>query len=272
MKLSSNAPVRGFTLIELIVTVTIVAALGGLSASGYITIKEKARMATEVNAARNLSVAYLADATDHNGRLMPGYKSDPEATDLCGRSLAYPMNARYPWRLAANAPRMEGIFLFNGNERVLAEENSDYLASVSPNLGINAVLVGGHFGTGSPLAPTPRIIAHFGKFYIDRVAEAAAPEKLIVFSSARSGEDRPGYFEVRPPNLISEVWSGEKFQNDAPAFRHGFVDMRYGEKAVVANLAGNVELLDEKQLRDMTRWSNQAALTNDRNFTIKPVN
>ena len=272
MKPSATAPARGFTLVELLVTTAIIVTLGGISVSGYMSMREKARMTTEINAARNLAAAYLSDASDHNGRLMPGYKPDPETTDLSGRTLTFPMNARYPWRLAQNAPRVDGIFVFNGNERVLREDNSDYLVSAMPNLGLNAVLVGGHFGSGSPLAPTPRIVEHFGKFYIDRLAEAAAPEKLIVFASARSGEDRPGYYEVRPPNLTSRVWSSKEFTKDAPASRHGFVDFRYGKKAVVANLAGNVELLGEDQLRDMRRWSNQAELAGERDFTIKPVN
>ncbi len=272
MKRSSSAPNRGFTLVELLVTVAIITTLGGATTAGYLSMREKARMATEVSAARNLAVAYLADASDHNGQLMAGFQRDHETTDLSGRPLAYPMNARYPWRLAPNAPRIEGTFVFNGNERVLDEESSDYLVSVQPNLGINAVLVGGHYGSGSPLAPTPRIVDYFGKFYIDRLAEAAAPEKLIVFASARSGKDRPGYFEVRPPRLTNKVWSSERFSEDSPAARHGFVDFRYGKKAVVANLAGNVELLAEDQLRDMRRWSNQAARDGDKDFTIKPVN
>ena len=272
MKRSATSSARGFTLVELLVSVAIITTLGGVTTAGYLSMREKARMTTEINAARNLAVAYLADAADHNGHLMPGYQTDPETTDLSGRTLPYPMNARYPWRLAASAPSVDGIFLFNGNERVLDEENSDYLVSVSPNLGINAVLVGGHYGSGSPLAPTPRIVDYFGKFYIDRLAEAVSPEKLVVFASARSGKDRPGYFEVRPPRLTNKVWSSDEFSEDSPASRHGFVDFRYGKKAVVANLAGNVELLTEDQLRDMRRWSNQAERAGDKDFTIKPVN
>lgn len=269
MKTSRSKHTRGFTLVELLVTITIVTTLTGISVSSYMSLRQKAKMTTEINAARNLITAYVSNASDHNGQVMAGYKSDPETTDLNGNLVSYPMNARYPWRLAQDAPRIEGIFLFNGNESALKEQNSDYLVSVMPNLGINAILLGGHYGSGSPLPPSPRLIEAYGKFHLTRIAEATAPEKLIVFASARSGKDRPGYFEVRPPKLTGPVWSSSEFTEDSPASSHGFVDFRYNGKAVTACLGGNVELLTESEIRNMTRWSNQAAMDNNPDFTIR---
>ena len=269
MKTTKRKHTKGFTLVELLVTTAIITTLAGVSVTGYLGLRQKARLATEVNAARNLMVAYLSYPADHNGRVMPGFQPDPDATDLSGAPLGFPMNARYPWRLAQNAPRIEGIVLFNGSESALREENSAYLVSVMPNLGLNAVLIGGHFGSGSPLPPSPRLIEAYGKFHLTHLAEANSPEKLTVFASARSGKNRPGYFEIRPPNLTGRVWSGSEFSEDSPASAHGFVDFRYGGKAVTASLAGNVQLLSEDELRDMRRWSNQAATGGDRDFTIK---
>jgi hypothetical protein len=226
-------------------------------------------MATEINGARNLIAAYLSHAADHNGAVMAGYRSDPDATNLNGTPLSYPMNARYPWRLAPDLPRMEGNMLFNGNESALNEDNSDYLASVMPNLGLNAVLVGGHYGSGSPLPPSSRLIEAYGNFHLTRLSQADSPEMLTVFASARSGKDRPGYFDVRPPRLTGAVWTSEKFSESSPASAHGFVDFRYNDKAVTASLAGNVQLLSENELRDMRRWSNQAAIEGDPDYTIK---
>lgn len=272
MKTTPRSHFPGFTLVELLTTITIIATIAGASAIGYQSVCQKARMVTEINASRDLMAAYLSDAADNNGAVMPGYQTDPNTTDLNGKPLAHPMNARYPWRLAAAGTGVEGTMLFNGNESALRKANSDYLVSVMPNLGINAVLVGGHYGSGSPLPPSPRIVKYYGKFYLDRLVEAVAPERLIVFASARSGENSPGYFEIRSPQLTSRAWSPASFTQDTPASRHGFVDFRYSGKAVVANLAGNVELLTENQLRDMRRWSNQAAAANDENFLIKPIN
>lgn len=269
MNHTPRSAARAFTLIELMVTVAILAVLALVAATGYRTIREKSRMATEVSAARQLVSGYLTDAADRNGAVMAGYRTDPEASDLNGRPLAHPMNARYPWRLAAALPRIEGVMLFNGNESVLDEPNRDYLVSVRPNLGLNAILIGGHYGTGSPLPPSDRLTEVFGKFHLDRLNQAHNPAKLLVFASARSGEGRTGYFEVRPPRLTKPVWTSAPFDSDAPGATHGFVDFRYDGKAVAAMLGGNVEVLDESTLRDMRRWSNQAARLNDPDFEIR---
>lgn len=270
MKTSPQHP-RGFTLIELLVTLTIIATLAAVSTAGFLKMREKARMATEVGAARNLIAAYLSHAAENNGLVMPGYQTDPDTADLNGKALAHPMNARYPWRLAPHAPRIEGVMLFNGNESALNSGNSDYLVSVMPNLGLNAVLIGGHYGSGSPLPPSPRLIEAYGHFHLTRLAEAENPENLIVFASARSGKGKPGYFEIRPPRLTAPVWSSAEFKQNSPAHHHGFVDFRYNRSAVTASLAGNVQLLNENELRDMRRWSNQAARENNPNFTIRPA-
>ena len=258
----------GFTLVEMLVVITVITSLGSLSFVGIRNAREKARTVVEINAARNLIVAYLGHAAENNGKLLPGYQIDSQATNLEGELLTDPMNARYPWRLAKSVPSIQGVMLFNGTESVLKDENRDYLVSVHPNLGLNATLIGGHFGGGSPLPPTPRLIEAYGKFYVSHLAEAEEPHKLIVFASARSAADRPGYFEIRPPNLTNKVWSAREFSRNGSAAAHGFVDFRWNGKAVVAMLGGNVEMHDEPALRDMRCWSNQAASANQPDFMI----
>jgi prepilin-type N-terminal cleavage/methylation domain-containing protein len=261
---------KGFTLIEVLVTFSVIATLGGLVFTGVRVAREKTKTVVEMNAARNLIAGYLSHASENSGRVMAGYQNDPTATNLEGEFLSDPMNARYPWRLARNVPSVKGTLLFNGTEAALESgPNRDYLVSVHPNLGLNATLVGGHFGSGSPLNPTPRMVDVYGKFYLTHLAEADEPGKLIVFASARSAPGKPGYFEVRPPKLMSKIWTDDEFTADSPASDYGFVDFRWGGKrAVVAMLGGNVELLNEEQLRDMRRWSHQAARANDPEFRI----
>lgn len=258
----------GFTLIEMLVAVSLFATLGVVTLVGVKSARQKAKTVVEVNAARNLITAYLGHAAENNGRVLAGYQADPTATNLEGDILSEPMNARYPWRLARSVPQLAGVLLYNGGEAALESENRDYLVSVRPNLGLNATLLGGHFGSGSPLPPTPRILEAYGKFYLSHLLESDDPGKLIVFTSARSGESQPGYFEVRPPSLTASVWKLGKFDESAPASAHGFVDFRWSGKALAVMLGGNVELLAEDQLRDMRRWSHAAARLNDRNFII----
>lgn len=261
-----NSP--GFTLVESLVTVAVLTVIGSFTVCGIQVARKKAATVKEIHAARSLITGYLGHAAENNGQVLAGYLPDPTATNLQGKLLEFPMNARYPWRLARNVPAVNGVLVFNGNESVLDEQNSDYLVSAGPNLGLNATLVGGHFGSGSPLAPTPRVVEAYGKFYLSHLTESASPESLLVFTSARSGEGKQGYFEVRPPHLTHVVWRNGKFTNNSPALAHGFVDFRWGGKAVAAMLGGNVELLDEKQLRDMRRWSHQAAHSNDASYMI----
>ena len=269
MKSSIAPPSRsGFTLVEVLIAFAIISVLTTVSVAAFRGMRQKARSVVELNAARNLITGYLNDATERSGSVMPGYAADPQTTNLDGESLGFPINARYPWRLARSLPQIAGVMMFNGNEQALQTQNRDYLVSVQPNMGLNAVMVGGYFGTGSPVAPTQRMIQQLGKFYLSHISEAPQPSRLIVFCSARSGPQKPGYFEVRPPNLSSRLWSSETFDASSPANRYGFVDLRWGGKAVVACLAGNVELLDEKELRDMTRWSIQAQAQNNPQFML----
>lgn len=151
MKLRPN----GFTMVEMLVTVAIIGTLGTLTFAGVRSAREKTRTIVEINAARNLITGYLGHAAENNGQVLAGYLTDPTATNLEGKLLDFPMNARYPWRLARSVPSVKGVLVFNGTESVLDEDNRDYRVSAGPNLGLNATLVGGHFGSGSPLAPTP---------------------------------------------------------------------------------------------------------------------
>ncbi|MCP4732303.1 MAG: type II secretion system protein [Roseibacillus sp.] len=268
MKFGTRLHPSGFTITEILVSIVILVSLLTLGGAVTFSAIEKARMTKEVSAAKELITGWQAYASENGGAVMPGFREDPQLTNLKGEPLSFPINARYPWKLAHYVGRMEDGIVFNGNEKLLTGDQADYRVSVSPNLGVNAVFVGGHYGTGSPLPPSERIIERLGKFVVTHISEPHDPGKLIVFASARSAYGA-GYFEVRPPAVLDPVWSGEAFMEDGRAADHGFVDLRWNGKAVAAMAGGNVELLDEEALRDMRRWSNQAALENESDFTIK---
>ena len=257
----------GFTMAEILTSVTILILLSGLGATMAFSAIDKAKMTREVSAAAQLIASWQTYASENGGAVMPGFKEDRALTNLKGEPLSFPVNARYPWKLAQFVGRMEDGIVFNGNEILLTGDHADYAVSVSPNLGVNAVFVGGHYGTGSPLPPSPRIMERLGKFAVTHISEPHDPGKLIVFASARS-DSGTGYFEVRPPSVLGPLWSDESFAEDTRASDHGFVDLRWKNKAVTAMVGGNVELLDETALRDMRRWSNQAAISNDPEFRV----
>ncbi|MES2437775.1 MAG: prepilin-type N-terminal cleavage/methylation domain-containing protein [Verrucomicrobiota bacterium] len=260
---------KGFTLVELLVTFVVIATLGGLGLACIQNVRKRARSVVEINAARNLITGYLGYAAENSGLLLKGFDNQGSATNLEGKSVGFPASARYPWRLAPSVPKVEGVLLYNGNESALKGSNSDYMVSVSSNMGINATLVGGYYHSAAPMdASKTRLIDTYGKFFVSNLSEANNPGSLIVFASARGGREMGGYYEVRPPNLTGPVWSRGKFEESNPGLDHGYVDFRWGGKAVVAMLGGNVELLDEERLRDMRRWSNQASVADDPDYLI----
>jgi len=269
------AATHGFTLVELLVVIVIVVVLASLSIAGLRSARQKAMSVTEVSAARNLVAGYLGYAADNNGKLLPGFKKDPAATNLEGKLVPVVASARYPWRLAPSVPAVKGVMFYNGNEVYLEDQDSDYKVSVFPNMGINATFVGGSYGGGSPDADSVVTTQALGKYYVSSMAEVDDPSKLLVFASARhidqeKGKIMQGYFKVDAPNTVSRKWGSNKFEADGSPGDHGFVDFRWNGKAVIGMLGGNVELVSEDALRDMRRWSNLALRANDKNHILTP--
>lgn len=262
---------KGFTLVEVLVTFVLIIALGGVGLTCVRNARKRANSVVEINAARNLITGYLSYASDNSGALLKGFDSNGTATNLDGDPVGATAAARYPWRLAPSVPKVEGVILYNGNESNLKTVNSDYAVSVNPNMGINANLVGGYYHSAGLLeAGKPKLVTAYGKFYVSHLSEADDPGKLIVFASARGGKEFGGYFQVQPPQLTGKIWTNAKYDENNPGNSHGFVDFRWSGKAAVAMLGGNIEMLDEDQLRDMRRWSNQASVANDPDYLISP--
>jgi len=265
---------KAFTLIELLVVVAIVAVIAGLTVPAISSMKMHGAMAKELAAGKQLMAAYALYAADHNGRLIAGYKNEP-ALDDKGNKISFPENARYPWRLAPYLNyRAKGILVVNGQEQLMDQANYVYLVSVWPSLGVNSTFVGGDYGDTSELPPTAAAVQRYGMFCVQRYADAAAPSKLIVFASARynvvGATASQGYYQLKSPNLINRRWA-QKFSASDPAVSFGYVDLRYSGRAVTAMLDGHVELLDETQIQDMRRWSNQAAIANQSGWLLTRV-
>jgi prepilin-type N-terminal cleavage/methylation domain-containing protein len=261
---------NGFTLVELLAVVVILAILLSAAVATTTRFIEKGRMGKEISAARKITSAYLMYAADHDGNLMPGYQSE-NVTDATGQSIEFPANARYPWRLASYLDYDMHAILFNGNENALKDQvDFHYAASVSPNLGMNVTFVGGDYGSGSDLAPSAKANSKYGAFCITKLTQAVKPSWLIVFASARRTTHDVGFYQVKSPSFIATRWSGV-WDPKAPAEAYGFVDMRYDRKAVAAMLDGHVEMLDEDGIQDMRHWSNQAADQDKDRFTLQKL-
>jgi prepilin-type N-terminal cleavage/methylation domain-containing protein/prepilin-type processing-associated H-X9-DG protein len=265
-----------FTLIELLVVVAIICILTTLSIAVAGKVKKHGNLTRELSAGRNLATAYILYANEHDGELLGGYVSDAEEVlDDTGREVTNPANGRYPWRLAKYLPGpVKGTLIVNEQEKLTEQKDHDfyvYLVAFAPTFGINATYLGGDFR--SSLAPTQGALNRYGLFCITRLSQAIKPQKLIVFASAhyKSGvegeQQQQGHHTITPPNTTTRRWSAE-YDEKGLAEEHGYVHLRYGGKAVTVMLDGHVELLDYEQLKDMRRWSNQAAELDQPDFKI----
>jgi prepilin-type N-terminal cleavage/methylation domain-containing protein len=280
MTFSRNLNIKreGFTILELLLSVTIISVLAAVSISSFSLLKRRAMMAKELTAARNMMIAFNLYSVNNDGQILPGYKTDPNITNQDGEPLFAPINSRYPWRLYPYIEDVEGSLLYNGNESVMEDKNSDYLVSVFPNMGMNTTFIGGHFGSGSLLRPSARIEQKIGQFCIRHTSHIDNASDLIVFLSARSHPedswDGRGYFEVQPPMVLRTNWKSKPWTQESNPDDHGFVDLRWNGKAVAAMLDGSGRLLNEDELRDMRHWSPLAAEADlpDRAFPIRIEN
>ena len=196
----------GFTILELLLSVTIILVLAAVSISSFSLLKRRAMMTKELAAARNIMVAFNLYSIENDGQILPGYKTDPTITNQDGEVLLAPINSRYPWRLYPYIKDVEDSLLYNGNESIMEDKSSDYLVSVFPNLGMNTTFIGGHFGSGSLLRPSARIEEKIGQFCIRHTSHIDHASNVIAFLSARSHPeeswDGRGYFEVQPPMVL----------------------------------------------------------------------
>lgn len=273
--------VAGMTLIELLVALGVIAVVSGLLAAGLTTIRESARTAAATGGARSLIQAYLLSPTENNGRYLMGY-GNPGKTihSAADRPLAPSSEQakRYPWRIA---PLLDGGVkaLYVGEHAEFYERKaskSAYTASLHPSFGMNSVFVGGHYDgrkhdpSYSPGRRSRNTSPYPSEFWVLRPGDARNPSDLIVFASTRYSPPADyggavGFFRINAPQSPASPNWGD-YDPAIPASL-GFVSLEYGGKAVVAHLDGSVRLLDEKQLRDMRRWSNQAALYDDPDFS-----
>lgn len=271
----------GFTLIELLLVIAVIGVLGGLTVTGISKARQAAINAKASATARSLIQAFLLTPADNNGRYMIGYGNTGENIHPPGGPpIASGQEAakRYPWRIA---PYLDNNIasLYVGPHRDYYERtarDSAYMASLYPSFGINSIFVGGHYDgrkhspAYAPGARSRDQSTYENDFWVLSPWDAHAPSDLIVFASALSSppSDYPnplGFHRVLPPKApFTPNWGN--YNPEIPASM-GHVSLEYGDRAITAQLDGSVRLLEEDALRDMRRWSNQAARENDPDFS-----
>lgn len=250
MKIYGNA--RAFTLIELLVTIAVIAVLASIGIAGYSSYLKSAERGREVHAGRALMAGFHAYAADNGGKIIKAMDPKPgRVVDHKGKPVMSHAARRWPWRLAPYIDYNVNILLVNNKKAAPEDEPMfSYLLTVFTTLGMNGTFVGGKYGTGmSPDSPRNKN----GNFCVTTIAQPIKPSNLIVFASAKmQGAPHPGCFDVSP-----EGFGGV-----------GEVDFKYSDKAVVAYFDGHVELNSSDELKDIRKWSNKAAIEDNKDWSF----
>jgi len=262
---------RALSIIEMLVSVSIVAVLSVLGGSVYSSASQKAAMSREVQAAKVLVTAFNVSAADNNGRYIRGF--DEEAADITlpsGELVSGQEARRYPFRLAAYFDyKTEGTILVNKNKAQL-EEGFDriYGMSLCPALAMNQSLVGGVYTRTAAARPVELSNA-------DQVLTTQAEGvSLLAFVSGGfiNGTAKvDGYFNATPPYTTSKAvnWGAKvgTWNASSSVMNFGNVDARYGGKAVSAFTDGSIKMLSMSELADMRLWSKQAKAEDKPDYT-----
>jgi prepilin-type N-terminal cleavage/methylation domain-containing protein len=267
----------GFTLVELLVSIAIIAILVAILAPALAKARRTVVTAKELSAGQHLMTAYTLYADDHRGVLLPGYcppdwvapsppAGSPTLTvlDDAGEEVTGVPAQRYPWRLA---PYMNYDFggLYKDEKtlrRYLQRPDFQYVVSLSPSFGLNSTFCGGDVDR---LAFNAAALRTFGSFYVTRLDQPTRPTRLIAFASCHGvnpdgGELVPGFFRAEGPYTRTRLWyTTPPPQNpDALPIAYGNLDFRYEGKAAAMHFDGHAELTGFQPLDDMTRWANGA--------------
>lgn len=277
---------RGFTVVELLVVIAVVAVLISLAIPTLGRARELSRQTRELAGAQQVMTAFVLYSNDHRDFVLPGYppaawvNGPMQVLNDRGERLFNEDAQRYPWRLAPYLNfDFRGLYMDQRQLKEIREASPalassgvgfDYFVSLFPALGMNTTFVGGSDRV-QQFDPIYRRV--FGKPYIERLDESRRPSELIAFASARADVQasapilgRPeGFFRIEPPRLTAaqpRQWDvAYDAQTLSPGRNSGFVALRYGKadpRAIAAALDGHCAALDWSEMSDMRRWADAA--------------
>ena len=210
---------RGFTLIELMVVIAIIALLVTLVAVSLKAVRGSARRTVSLSALKQIMMAYRSYSDDNRGQLLPGYidaelfaEGQPfenlRVTLPGGTPLEADDKQSYVWRLAPYVDNAWEVFYSElRDEGLMAQLEAEYsdgiygpfgdqssiLGGISerPTYGLNSIFVGGDSEHGgqvvkdmNPWTPTdPNVVIAATRF-----TQVKNPARLIVFGATAKAD------------------------------------------------------------------------------------
>jgi prepilin-type N-terminal cleavage/methylation domain-containing protein len=237
---------RGFTLIELLVVVAVIAVLAAISLPILSGAGKRAKLTSEIAAAKSVTAALQMYAAENNGAALPGYvdprRVSQQVIDKDGQAITGEKAKRYPWRLAPYLGYdVNKAFLASGQD--IMNNDLVYTVSVIPSLGMNTVWLGGDERRSRTNPFNPRFASRYTQDGgVTRMTQVLRPSQMIAFVSAiyngsMGGGTQPGNFSVEYPAVNVD-------------FRHA------KDKALVVFVDGHTELLGREELQNERLWKN----------------
>ncbi len=224
-KRRSNNP-TGFTIVELLVVIGVIALLLGLLSTGLTAAGRKSRQTRFLSDLKQVGLAWISYANTYEDRCLPGML-DPGTQSLwrvrykdkSGNQISQANAAMYPWRLL---PFMDYSFplLYDYLEIDLPEFNDgnatglQQIVATQPAFGYNAVYLGGWwttqpsgasqmlYGMGGYL--TNNNVTVRGGLVMTSLSQISHPDTMIAFSSSFAAA--PGLYKEQEEHSVGSAW------------------------------------------------------------------
>jgi prepilin-type N-terminal cleavage/methylation domain-containing protein len=266
---------KGFTLVELLVTIGIIGVLTGILLPALSKAQRSARELASQSDLRQMLLGYTMYQQDNHGSVLWGYT--PAAVNgltitvtdpISGQTFGSPIADRYPWRLL---PYVANIWrIIHSHEEVppIPEAGDSastaflkaYTLSLNPTYGINSVFVGGDANFGGFNGQQPNT----GSYIVFKASEVRHSSQLIVFTDCRCYNVPnliyQGLYSVTPPYAGGLQWTftNAQFQFTHPYSAIGVPQGWCSQRVVVGFFDGHVDTMLPNELEDMRLWANWA--------------
>ena len=199
---------RGFTIVELLVVISIIAILASLTSIGLSQAGKSARQTAALSNLKQVGTAYVQYSNQNDDRCLLGYVDDDaqqafgmKSRDAAGDLVPREFCRTYPYRLLPFLNNDRSLmYEYVGEYEDVTSIPPDVIAA-NPAFGYNAYYLGGWWTTQGG-APTMR----FGNANVvcRSLAQIERTTEMVVFAASTPAE--PGYVKNPDENALGSAW------------------------------------------------------------------